>query len=280
VAGSIGALPTGTFVSGPALRIIEIGRATTLQDGGRVGRADLGVPRAGAVDPDACDLANRLVGNRRHMTAIETNGGLVVEAVRSVIVATHDHRHTLGSGDRLRVDPAHERMWTYLAVRGGIDVAPVLGSCSHDTLAGLGPPPLEVGSELPVGSDPGTDLPADHAPTRRRPPVVRIWPGPRLERFVDGIDTLLERQWTVSSSVSRVGVRLHAGDFTLATDRRLASEGLVDGAIQITPTGEPIIMLANHPTTGGYPVIAVVEPDDLSIVAQLPPGTHLRFVPA
>lgn len=271
-------------MSSPALRIIEVGRATTLQDGGRIGHAALGVPHAGAVDSDARDLANRLVGNQHHVAAIETNGGLVVEAIRSVIVATGDHRHTLGPGERLRIDPQRDRMWSYLAVRGGIDVEPVLGSRSHDTLSGplsgLGPPPLEVGSELRVGRDPGTDLPADHAPIRRRPPVVRIWPGPRLERFIDGIDTLLGRTWTVSASVSRVGVRLDAAEFTLATDHRLASEGLVDGAIQITPLGAPIIMLANHPTTGGYPVLAVVEPDDLSIVAQLSPGMHLRFVSA
>ena len=84
----------------------------------------------------------------------------------------------------------------------------------------------------------------------------------------------------MSESVSRVGVRLEPGEFIPAAERRLASEGLVDGAIQITPAGEPIIMLANHPTTGGYPVVAVVEPDDLAIVAQSPPGTILQFVRA
>ncbi|HYN34985.1 MAG TPA: biotin-dependent carboxyltransferase family protein [Ilumatobacteraceae bacterium] len=264
----------------PALRIIELGRSTTLQDRGRVGRANLGVPGAGAVDRPTHDLANRLVGNDAKAASIETNGGLVIEAVRSLIVAVDGNRHTLAAGKRLRVDGDGDRMWTYVAVRGGIDVDPVLGSRSHDTLAGIGPAPIEVGVELPVGPDPGTELPTDHAPVRRRAPVVRLWPGSRSDRFVDAMGTLVGERWTVSGSVSRVGVRLEPGEFIPASDRRLASEGIVDGAIQITPAGEPIVMLANHPTTGGYPVVAVVEPDDLAIVAQSLPGTILRFVRA
>lgn len=264
----------------PALRIIEPGRSTTVQDHGRFGRADLGVPSAGAVDRSTHDLVNRLVGNDSEAASIETHGGLVIEAIRSLIVAVDGDRHTLAAGERLRIDGQGDRMWTYVGVRGGIDVVPVLGSRSHDTLAGIGPELIEVGAELPIGADPGTELPTDHAPVRRRAPVVRLWPGPRTDRFVDPMSTLVSRRWTVSSSVSRVGVRLEAGEFTPASVRRFASEGLVDGAIQITPDGEPIIMLANHPTTGGYPVVAVVEPDDLAIVAQSPPGTILRFVAA
>jgi biotin-dependent carboxylase-like uncharacterized protein len=267
-------------VSRPALRIIEAGRATTVQDLGRFGRADLGVPSAGAVDRSTHDLANRLVGNDPRAASIETNGGLVIEAIRSLIVAVDGHRHTVGAGERLRVDGERDRMWTYVALRGGIDLEPVLGSLSHDTLAGIGPAPIGAGVELAIGPDPGTELPADHAPVRRRLPVVRLWPGPRADRFVDAMSALVGRPWTVSGSVSRVGVRLEPGEFIPSSELRLASEGLVDGAIQITPAGEPIIMLANHPTTGGYPVVAVVEPDDLAIVAQSPPGTILRFVGA
>ncbi len=226
------------------------------------------------------DLANRLVGNDPRAASIETNGGLVIEAIRSLIVAVDGHRHTVGAGERLRVDGERDRMWTYVAVRGGIEVESVLGSVSHDTLAGIGPAPIEAGVALPVGPDPGTELPTDHAPVRRRPPKVRLWPGPRADRFVDALGALVGGHWTVSESVSRVGVRLEPGEFIPAAERRLASEGLVDGAIQITPAGEPIIMLANHPTTGGYPVVAVVEPDDLAIVAQSPPGTILQFVRA
>ncbi len=267
-------------MSRPALRIIEPGRATTLQDHGRAGRAHLGVPSAGAVDRSTHDLANRLVGNDPRAASIETNGGLVIEAIRPLVVAVDGHRHTVSAGERLRIDGQGDRMWTYVAVRGGIEGEAVLGSLSHDTLAGIGPAPIEVGVLLPVGPDPGSDLPTDHAPVRRRAPVVRLWPGPRADHFVDAVGALVGRQWTVSGSVSRVGTRLEPGEFNPAPTHRLASEGLVDGAIQVTPAGEPIIMLANHPTTGGYPVVAVVEPDDLTIVAQSPPGTILRFVRA
>jgi biotin-dependent carboxylase-like uncharacterized protein len=259
--------------------VITAGRATTIQDRGRTGLAHLGVPRAGAVDVAAAELANRLVGNSPDAAVLETNGGLVVEAGRPLVVATSagGHRSTLAFGERVMVEPADDQMWAYLAIRGGVDVLPVLGSRCHDTLSGLGPALIVDGVELPIGPDPGTDLPADHAPVRRRSDPVRLWPGPRRDRIVDALAVLTGRRWTVSASVSRVGVRLDAGPFVTASDGRLASEGLVPGAIQITPSGEPIVMLANHPTTGGYPVVAVVDPDDLHLVAQARPGAILRF---
>ncbi len=155
--------------------MITAGRATTIQDRGRIGLAHLGVPRAGAVDVAAADLANRLVGNSLGAAVLETNGGLVVEAVRPLVVATGGHRSTLAIGDRVVVEPADDQMWAYLAIRGGVDVQPVLGSRCHDTLSGLGPAAIADGVELPIGADPGTDLPADHAPdsaTYRSGPVV------------------------------------------------------------------------------------------------------------
>jgi len=260
--------------------IVETGRATTIQDLGRPGSRDVGVPVAGAVDRPGHRLVNRLVGNHEGAATLETAGGLVVEALRPLVVATSSdgHRHTLAAGRRLRIDPAPGSMWAHLAVRGGITCEPVLGSRSHDTLSGLGPPSIGDGTVLPVGPDPGTELPADHAPLRRRPPTLKLWPGPRADRVHDALEILVSRQWTVSTSVSRVGVRLERGPFTATSLDRLPSEGLVEGAVQITPSGEPVIMLANHPTTGGYPVVAVVDPDDVPVAAQLPPGSHLRFV--
>jgi biotin-dependent carboxylase-like uncharacterized protein len=260
--------------------VITAGRATTIQDRGRTGLAHLGVPRAGAVDVAAADLANRLVGNAVGAAVLETNGGLVIEAVRPLVVASSagGHRSTLAIGERIIVEPAEDQMWAYLAVRGGLDVQPLLGSRSHDTLSGLGPAPIADGVEVPIGADPGTNLPADHAPVRRRSDPIRLWPGPRRDRLVDPLTILTGRTWTVSTSVSRVGVRLGAGPFVAVSDDHLASVGLVPGAIQITSAGEPIVMLANHPTTGGYPVVAVVDPDDLQLVAQARPGATLRFV--
>jgi biotin-dependent carboxylase-like uncharacterized protein len=265
-----------------ALSILDVGWSTTIQDCGRVSFGSLGVPRAGAVDRQAHDLANRLVGNTLEAATLETNRGLVIEARQPLIVATSadGRRHTLRAGDRLRVDAPTDGMWAYLAVRGGIDVEPVLGSRSHDTLAGLGPPPLLTGDSLPVGNDPRTDLPADLAPPRSVGSVVRVWPGPRADWFRLGVSALTGRTWIVQTDVSRVGVKLSSGVFERVGDTTSAtmpSEGLVEGAIQVTPSGEPIVMLANHPTTGGYPVICVVDPDDIAIVAQSKPGTTLRF---
>lgn len=261
------------------LLIVDTGRATTIQDLGRVGARDIGVPPAGAVDRPGHRLVNRLVGNPEHAATLETHGGLVIEAVQPLVLATSSdgHRHTLAAGRRLRVDPAPGTMWAHLAVRGGIACDPVLGSRSQDTLSGLGPPALADGDVLPVGPDPGTALPADHAPVRRRSPTIALWPGPRVDRIHGALDLLVERPWTVTTSVSRVGVRLEAGPFRTTTSDRLPSEGLVEGAIQITPSGEPVIMLANHPTTGGYPVVAVVDPADVPVVAQAVPGSRLHF---
>ncbi len=207
------------------LRVITAGRATTIQDRGRTGLAHLGVPRAGAVDVAAADLANRLVGNALGAAVLETNGGLVVEARRPLVVATGGHRSTLAAGDRVVVEPSDDEMWAYLAIRGGVDVQPVLGSRCHDTLSGLGPAAIADGVELPIGADPGTDLPADHAPIRRRTDPIRLWPGPRRDRIVDPLAILAGRGWTVSASVSRVGVRLDAGPFIAVSDDQLASEG-------------------------------------------------------
>lgn len=271
-------------MSADVLRIVDAGRGTTIQDHGRRGWAYLGVPTAGAVDRDAHDLVNRLVGNAADAATIETLGGVIVEAVRATVVArsTDGSRHTLATGDRLRVDPPPGRVWGYLAVRGGVDVTPVLGSRSHDTLAGLGPPVLVVGTTLPAGPDPRSQLDTDLAPDRRVDRAVRVWPGPHEDWFVGGRSILTGRTWTVSSDSSRVGVRLEAAVFerTSEAQTNLASIGLVEGALQVTPSGEPIVMMANHPTTGGYPVIAVVDPFDLGSVAQSPPGTSIRFVAA
>ena len=271
-------------MSSGVLRVIDVGRATTIQDHGRRGWAHLGVPTAGAVDRSAHDLVNRLVGNPADAATIETLGGMTVEAVRPTVVArsTDGSRHTLVTGARLRLDPAPGRVWAYLAVRGGIDAMPVLGSRSHDTLSGLGPPPVTDGATLHAGPDPRTDLDTDLAPDRRVDRAIRLWPGPHESWFEGGRSSLTTHGWTVTSDSSRVGVRLVAAAFerTALAEVNVASFGLVEGAIQITPSGEPIVMMANHPTTGGYPVIAVVDPLDVGFLAQSPPGTSLRFVDA
>lgn len=276
---------TGPTATGPvtSLRVHEAGWGTTIQDRGRTGWAHLGVPTAGAVDAGAHDLVNRLVGNEASAATIETLGGLVIEAVGPAIVArsADGSRHTLAAGDRLLVEAPADGVWGYLAVRGGVAVEPVLGSRSSDTLSGLGPPPIAAGDLVPVGPDPRSELVAELAPRQPRTRQVRLWPGPQSEWFVDAVAAMTRQRWTVTDDVSRVGARLSAGTFEAVEDvGRMRSIGLVPGAIQVTPSGGPIVMLANHPTTGGYPVIAVVDPDDLAVVAQSGPGSTLRFVAA
>lgn len=266
----------------PALRVVQAGFATTVQDHGRRGMAHLGVPAAGAVDRETHDLMNRLVGNQPEAATIETLGGLIVEVLRPVVAArsTDASRHTLGAGDTFRIDAPPESVWAYLSVRGGIDVDVVLGSRSADTLGHVGSSPIVVGSKLDIGPDPGTELVADHAPVRESADrSVRIWDGPQHDWFIGGRQNLVERPWRVSNELSRVGVRLESGDFARSrrSQPQMASIGLVTGAIQITPAGEPIVMLANHPTTGGYPVIAVVDPEDLPALVQTRPGSSIRF---
>lgn len=270
------------MTASPALRIVQVGFATTVQDRGRAGLAHLGVPAAGAVDRPTHDLMNRLVGNPTEAATIETMGALVVEALRPVVVATSTDasRRTIAAGTHIRVDAAPGSVWAYLAVRGGVAVDPVLGSRSHDTLGGVGPAPLTTDSLLPVGPDPGTALTADHAPqpdvTQRR---LRLWDGPQHDWFIGGVQNLIQREWRVTSELSRVGVRLEAGHFPRSTraQSQMSSMGLATGAVQITSAGEPIVMLANHPTTGGYPVIGVVDPDDLAALAQTRPGAAVQF---
>jgi biotin-dependent carboxylase-like uncharacterized protein len=265
------------------LRVVSAGVATSVQDRGRPGYAELAVPASGAVDPARRDLVNRLVGNPTDAAVLETAGGLVVEAVVAVVVAdsTSAAVRTLSPGDIIAVDPAAGEVWAYVAVRGGIDTRPVLGSRSWDSLSALGVPPPQAGDVLPVGRDPGTPVTIDQAPIHVQGPpgVVRTRVGPHADRFgADALDRLHSTTWAVATS-SRVGLRLSGPPITRADDRELPSEGLVRGAVQVPPDGRPVVMLADHPTTGGYPVLAVVDDDDLGSLAQRPAGSTVRFRP-
>jgi biotin-dependent carboxylase-like uncharacterized protein len=171
----------------------------------------------------------------------------------------------------------------YLAVRGGIGVRPVLGARSRDTLAGLGPPPLRAGDVLPVGA--ATDRPAPPQARRPyrldRPARLRVWPGPRADWFrAESLDTLFAEAYAVTTQCDRVGVRLDGPPLHHAGARELPPEGMVCGALQVPPNGLPVLLLVDHPVTGGYPVIGVVDGADLPLAAQLRPGATVRFDPA
>jgi biotin-dependent carboxylase-like uncharacterized protein len=274
------------------LEVVRPGFTTTVQDLGRPGHAALGVGRSGAADRGSFRLANRLVGNPSGAAALEvTLGGLVLRASGLTTVAVTgalcpvspggmNAPITLWPGDELALGTASAGLRCYVAVRGGIDVAPVLGSRATDTLGKLGPPPLAPGMLLPVG-DAALGFPAaDLAPRAAWPeaPVLRVTPGPRRDWFASP-DQLLSTVYTVSPDSDRVGIRLTGPPLSRVRHDELPSEACVPGSLQVPPSGRPILFHADHPTTGGYPVIAVVDEDDLDLAAQLRPGQTVRFRP-
>lgn len=291
-----------------SLRVLTTGPATTVQDLGRPGHASLGVGTSGAADRAALRLANRLVGNDERAATCElTLGGLAVRAARTTVVAltgapapmrvdgraVDTHRAvTVPSGGVLRVGTPPRGLRSYLAVRGGLDVPAVLGSRSRDVLAGLGPEPLAVGDVLALGATgAGSRLGAvpavDVAPVRRTLPSVgeevrlRVVLGPRDDWFTaEAVSTLLAASWEVSARSNRIGAVLGGPPLQRCAERdgaELPSEGVVRGSIQVPPDGRPTLFLADHPVTGGYPVIAVVTDADTDVAGQLAPGVRIAF---
>ncbi|HET6210006.1 MAG TPA: biotin-dependent carboxyltransferase family protein [Jatrophihabitans sp.] len=274
------------------IEIIAPGPLATLQDLGRTGYADLGVGRSGAADRQAHQLANRLVGNRPAAASIEiTLGGLEIRLLVAATVACAGARcpgvpawHSalsLPAGSRLRLGSPATGLRSYLAVRGGFAVPPVLGSRSTDTLSGLGPAPLRAGDRLPIGTDvdgpPGD--PAILAERSDRP--VRLLPGPRVDWFTEpAFQQLLTARWRVLPASDRIGIRLDGPVLARRRDGELPSEPTLPGALQVPPDGRPIVLGPDAPVTGGYPVIAMLGNGELDRVAQLRPGQQLRFEPA
>jgi biotin-dependent carboxylase-like uncharacterized protein len=290
------------------IEVLRPGPLATVQDLGRPGHAALGVGRSGAADRRALRLANRLVGNPEDAAAIEITfggfaarfdafarvaltgapcdarvipiGGGVVPRGRGA--AMHEALY-LPVGAELRLGTPDAGLRTYLAVAGGIDVAPVLGSRATDTLAGLGPERLRAGDRLPVGARRGEAPGVDAVPVAppAADPVLHVSAGPRQDWFSEAaLATLLGEPWEVTSDANRVGIRLDGPRLERrpeADGRELPSEGMVDGALQVPPEGRPVLFLADHPVTGGYPVIAVVAEADLPAAAQLRPGGRVRF---
>ncbi|MDL9948824.1 biotin-dependent carboxyltransferase family protein [Gordonia sp. ABSL11-1] len=285
-----------------SLLIVDPGPFATVQDLGRGGYAHLGVPAAGGADRSSLTLANRLVGNAESAAVVETTlGRLCIRARGDLLVAVTgaqtavrvddvpvgvDAAVPLGAGAELSVGTPVRGCRNYLAVRGGIDVAEVLGSRATDTLSGLGPAPLTAGTELPIGAT-ALDWPAtSSAPIAHESPDVvdlEIADGPRRDHVRSPAD-LIRGVWEVGVDSNRVGVRIDRpadSDDPLVVHREdaaeLASEGVPHGAVQIPPSGRPVLFLADHPVTGGYPVVAVLTPSAIDRAAQLVAGDRLRF---
>ncbi|NUP17369.1 MAG: biotin-dependent carboxyltransferase family protein [Streptomyces sp.] len=280
-----------------ALSVVRAGALTTVQDLGRPGHAHLGVPRSGALDGPAATLVNRLVGNGPEAAVLETTlNGCAVRPRSTVTVAvggapcrvTVDGRPVawgapvrMRAGALLDVGAAVRGVRSYVAVSGGIAVESVLGSRSTDLLSGLGPPPLTDGAVLPLGSPTPLHARVDVAPQPAPPAelVLRVTPGPRDDWFTpEAVRVLTSRTYRVSAASNRIGLRTDGPALERSLTRELPSEGVVLGAVQVPPDGRPVVFLADHPTTGGYPVIAVVRTADLPAAAQAVPGTPVRFV--
>ncbi|MFF1599686.1 biotin-dependent carboxyltransferase family protein [Streptomyces mirabilis] len=280
-----------------ALAVVRAGALTTVQDRGRPGHAHLGVPRSGALDAPAAALANRLVGNPVEAAVLETTlNGCALRPRSAVTVAVTGAPCPVTVGGRpapwgapvrvpvgalLDIGPARAGVRSYVAVAGGVAVDPVLGSRSTDLLSGLGPPPLTDGTVLPLGRPDGVHTRVDVVPHPGPPSelVLRVTPGPRDDWFTaSALRTLATGTYRVSSASNRIGLRTEGPSLERAVSGELPSEGMVLGAVQVPPDGRPVVFLADHPTTGGYPVIAVVRGADLPAAAQAVPGTPVRFM--
>jgi biotin-dependent carboxylase-like uncharacterized protein len=273
------------------ITVMRAGPLTTVQDLGRPGFAHLGVPRSGALDQVALRRANALVGNGMGAAGLETTlmgCALRFEVAARVAVAgaeavvrvdkqpVAEDVFEVPAGAVLDIGRARRGVRSYVAVAGGIDVEPVLGSRSTDTLSGLGPPRLTDGLSLPIGllvdSPSATVLPVA-APSTDGPLVLGVRIGPRDDWFETA--GLFAEAYEISPVSNRVGCRLAGTALTRTKAGELPSEGVVLGAVQVPADGQPLIFLADHPTTGGYPVVGVVE--DVSPLAQARPGTTVRF---
>ena len=276
--------------------VIRAGLLTTVQDHGRPGFAHLGVPPSGAADRRALELGNRIVGNDPGAAALEATllGPVLRFAERTLVTVTGAEADATSSGRRLeRGLPAEipaggllelgrcrDGVRAYISVRGGFAVEATLGSRSHDLLTGLGPPPLRDGDVLPVGPEP----PREPDPAARviaappGEPTLTVVPGPRDDWFPpEALELLTGVAWRVGPASNRVGVRLDGPPLARLDRGELLSEGVVTGAIQVPPSGQPIVLGPDHPTTGGYPVLAVVVAADLPLAGQLAPGVGVRF---
>jgi len=275
------------------IEIVDPGALTTVQDLGRPGWAHLGVPRSGALDEPALRLANRLVGNPESAAALETTlTGVRLRVGRATAVAVTGARCvvrvdgraagwgtalTVGEGAEVLVEPALEGLRAYVAVAGGIDADPVLGSRSTDLLSGLGPAPVDAGDRFAVGAP--TRVPHGiEAVPRPRARTLRLVLGPRSDWFTPASVSALDgAAYVVAADSNRIGLRLTGRAVARSRDGELPSEGMVLGAVQVPPSGQPVVFLHDHPTTGGYPVVGVVVGEDLPVCAQARPGDRLTL---
>lgn len=295
------------------LTVKTAGAQLLFEDEGRSGLTHWGVSPAGFADPVAAHAANLLVGNMPSATVLESlMGGFVVEAQQDTVVSLTGARTfaivtepaqpdrvvpqetpvALMAGQTLRVGVAEQGLRVYLGIRGGFAAEEAATRFSTDTMSSIGPSPLQPGDSLHVAEKTGIAVAhpviAPALPNPQEANLIRVIVGPRDDWFTpESIQRFFRTEWTVSPDSNRIGIRLapqeNESDGTdtqtleRANTEELPSEGMISGAIQVPPNGEPVVFLADHPVTGGYPVIACVHPHDLRLLAQSQPGTTIRF---
>lgn len=284
-----------------ALRCIDPGPLATIQDRGRLGWQRFGVSVAGAMDLVGLAAANLLAGNAPDAAAIEVTiyGGTWEAAAESVRIAVAGaafspaidgqpvalHRaHTLKRGQKLTLGAATDAARGYIAVSGGFDLEPVLGSASthlRSRLGSLDGGALRAGQDVPLRLDAapaGPDMALDPSLLPASPPRFRAILGPQDDAFTrEGIETLFSGDYVITAEADRMGMRLSGPKVAHVGGYNIISDGIAPGSIQVPGAGQPIVLFADRQTTGGYPKIATVISADLGFLARCRPGTTVRF---
>ena len=287
-------------MASPMLTVVRAGLLTTVQDAGRWGRQAEGVPVAGPMDPYSHRAANRLVQNDDGCAALEvTLLGPELEASADVICAVAGARFELTAGarpvpwhapfelragERLRFGQRLGGARAMLAVRGGIDVPPIFGSRATSLPSRMGPlggRPLATGDRLPIGATARSAGPRPPLPLRLFAGETRLraMPGPHDALFqAAAFDLLFSSAYVVTARSNRMGYRLEGPALLHAGSADILSEATPLGSIQVPASGQPILLMADRQTTGGYPKIGTVISADIPLAGQLAPGDRLRFV--
>ncbi len=288
-----------------SLKVVDISGLATIQDSGRIGWRKFGVPVSGPMDTFAFHAANKLVGNDANCAVIEIGlGDITLRALRDCIITVTGvgygvsiyvwdfplwSSYYVRAGWTIRLNKLDSGMWAYLAISGGFQAPLILGSCStylRGRFGGLDGRQLQVGDVLKSRNPSGSlhdlaarILPLDVLPAYSDNPVVDVIMGPQEKYFTDeSIATFMSQEYTVSNTSDRMGYRLEGAPLKQRSKAELISEGMTMGAIQVPASGQPIVMMADSPTTGGYPKIGAVASADLPLLAQCVPGrSKIRF---
>src|SRR6267154_585795 len=278
------------------LVISAIGPASSVQDGGRYGAQRYGLVPSGAMDRLALAAANCLVGNAPFAAAVEigplgatfsaregTVRVALAGAARNADIAKRpvafDTSMTLADGESLTLGFARGGTFSYLAIEGGVRGEPMFGSLAVNARAGLGSPyarPLQAGDKLQVAAASGTVERAIDLPAGTEGPI-RVVMGPQDDEFGDATEHFLDSEWKISATSDRMGYRLEGPVIKHLHDHNIVSDGTVNGSIQVPGNGQPIVLMADRGTTGGYPKIATVVTADLGRFAQIPAGRGFHF---